>query len=405
MMPLTQSRPQVAARELTAEFFEHVGSIGLPCRLVDADGSVAWQSAALQQLLNLPNGGECCADLGVKFREPDCISRRTIAELRPQHDVCWLGRRFVMLNTLPVRRRGDLNVSSFEIIRDCTAEKTLEAALAEQQEMLEAVNRAMIEINHDLETTQRELREKNDDLAAANEKLRSLDRLKDEFIGIVSHELKAPLTSIRGSVQLIQTCDGDRLSATGSELLAVCRRNIERLQRLIIDLLDITRIESGRLTLGISHFDLRTTVADCVTALLPLAERKKLTITIDIPDGLTMAADRDRLPQVLINLVNNAIKFTDQGEICITAEARDAEIVIEVQDTGIGIPPQDYERVFEKFAQVGTALQRNTEGTGLGLSIARSIIREHGGDITVTSAVGAGSRFRVVVPQPPRGAR
>jgi signal transduction histidine kinase len=296
---------------------------------------------------------------------------------------------------------GDEEVC-FEYFRDVTSERRLEAALARQQSLLETINRAMIKINHNLEIAQTELEEKNRSLEAANCELRSLDRMKDEFISIVSHELKAPLTSIKGSVELIRTCESEGLSATGAELLTVCQRNVHRLHRLVQDLLDIARIESGRLTLGFTCFDLRELADECLTSERAAAEDKGIAVENRAPSGLRIEADRERLTQVLVNLLNNAVKFTDHGSITVSAQQeKTGAVSISVRDTGAGIPPEEQSRIFDKFAQAGGDLNRNSGGTGLGLSIVRGIVREHGGDIRLISQQGHGSCFTITLPQPP----
>ena len=227
---------------------------------------------------------------------------------------------------------------SFETFQDITTEKRLEGALSQQQELLETINKAMIEINHHLEAAQSELETKNRSLEDANRQLRSLDLMKDEFISIVSHELKAPLTSIKGSVELIRVTEKETLGTTGKELLSICLRSTDRLNRLVQDLLDMTRIESGRLSLDFERFNASELVEECFVSVKPIADGKGLALVTGVPPELTLEADRERLSQVLVNLVTNAIKFTDQGTITVTAEDQFDQIVFRVSDTGIGIP-------------------------------------------------------------------
>jgi signal transduction histidine kinase len=373
----------------------------LPCRVVDAAGRIVWRSGAYGSLVQSERVGNCCESLGFERLDGDCLSLRTIRTARAGRQTRWLGKVYVAIQSLPLPAPDGRGLVSFEIFQDITAEKRLEGALIQQQELLETINKAMIEINHHLEAAQSELETKNRSLEDANKQLRSLDLMKDEFISIVSHELKAPLTSIKGSVELIRITEKDSLGDTGRELLSICSRSTDRLNRLVQDLLDMTRIESGRLCLEFERFNALELIEECFSSVRPIAEGKGLVLVSGVPGELELEADRERLTQVLVNLINNAIKFTDQGSITAEVEDQWNQVVFRVRDTGIGIPAESQSQIFEKFAQVASALHHNSGGTGLGLSIARGIVREHGGDISVESEPGQGSCFTFTVPQPP----
>jgi len=375
--------------------------LDIACRFVAPDGTVLWQSDALTRMTGAESPQRCCEALGVAHSDEDCCSLRTIREERSVKRAYWLGRHYVSVETLPAHGLFGHDVLSFETVRDIAVEKRLEAALTEQQQLLETINRAMIEVNQRLEEAQNELEDKNRSLAQANDQLRTLDQLKDDFLSIVSHELKAPLTSIKGSVELIRACERDTLTSAGQELLSVCQRSTDRLQRLVQDLLDITRIESGCMSLDFTSFSVTEMVTECVVSLKPLAVAKNLTIETHLPEGLEMEGDRDRLLQVLVNLLNNAIKFASQGGVTVDAEAAPGRIVFRVTDTGPGIPDDERTRIFDKFVQIADPVQHCARGTGLGLPIARGIVREHGGDIFVTGKPGEGSCFEFAIPQPP----
>jgi signal transduction histidine kinase len=224
----------------------------------------------------------------------------------------------------------------------------------------------MIELNHDLESAQKELQVKNLSLEEANQELLSLDRLKDEFISIASHELKAPLTSIKGSVDLFLKMHGESVPQTALDLLKVSQRNIDRLASLVKDLLDIARLESGRMDLELERFPLETAVRESLFSQKALADQKGVALQVSIPEDMEIEADCNRLSQVLVNLVNNAIKFTDRGTISVSAESSSDGVMLKVADTGTGIPEDALETIFDKFAQVGSTMHRNTGGTGLG---------------------------------------
>lgn len=365
------------------------------------DLRVIWQTSRLTELLKRPADGSCCESLGLRHSSADCVTSQTLEKHSAQQRTIWLGRLHIAVETIPVQVEGGEGVASLEFFRDVTPEKKLEGALIRQQELLETINRSMIEINHHLEAAQAELEEKNRSLEQANEQLRSLDQMKDDFLSIVSHELKAPLTSIKASVSLIAGSEAGKLSPTGAELLNVCHRSTERLHRLVEDLLDVTRIESGHLSLKFCTFSAREMILECLRAAQALADEKGLALECRASDELEITADRDRLIQVIVNLVNNAIKFTERGGVVVEATDEPDRVVFRVSDTGIGIPEDALRRVFDKFTQVETSLRRNAGGTGLGLAIVRGIVREHGGDVQVSSRVGEGSCFSFFVPQPP----
>ena len=376
-------------------------TLPVACRLVTPDLRVIWQTPRLTELLKRPNGGVCCESLGLRHTAADCVTSKTLERGRTQQRTLWLGRLHVAVETVAVRDASDGTIASLEFFRDVTSEKKLESALIRQQELLETINRSMIEINHHLEAAQAELEEKNHSLEQANEQLRSLDQMKDDFLSIVSHELKAPLTSIKASVSLIAGSEAAALSPTGAELLDVCHRSTERLHRLVEDLLDVTRIESGHLGLDFRRFSVREMILECLRAAQAQADEKGLTLECRADDGLEITGDRDRLIQVVVNLVNNAIKFTERGGVIVEAHGASNRIEFHVRDTGIGIPEDALRRVFDKFTQVESSLRRNAGGTGLGLAIVRGIVREHGGEIQASSRLNDGSCFTFLIPQPP----
>jgi signal transduction histidine kinase len=398
----TSAAGTAAQNSRTATALSLLDRVPAPCRVVDAAGRVLWESSSLRELAHTRPERGCCGSLGLRHTDEDCPSTRALRTGQVQKQMRWLGRIHVAVESLPVHGLFGPGPACFEYYRDVTSERRLEAALARQQSLLETINRAMIKINHNLEIAQQQLEEKNRSLEEANSQLRSLDKMKDEFISVVSHELKAPLTSIKGSVDLIRTCESKTLSPTGVELLSVCQRNVHRLHRLVQDLLDIARIESGRMTLGFTRFRLRELVEECLASERAAAEMKDVALVNRVPEDLEIEADRERMIQVLVNLINNAVKFTDHGLVSVGADAEDsASIRITVQDTGIGIPPEEQYRVFDKFSQAGSDLHRNSGGTGLGLSIVRGIVREHGGYIELVSQPGHGTRFAITIPQPP----
>ena len=236
-------------------------------------------------------------------------------------------------------------------------------------------------------------------LARQNERLRELDRLKDEFISLVSHELRTPLTSIRGYLELVLDGGAGELSTDQHRFLAVADRNAKRLMHLVGDLLFLAQIEAGKLALELGEVDLDEVLAESVEAATPVADEKGIALRATVEPTPVMVGDRGRLGQVLDNLVSNALKFTNQGgSVDVTVRSTDGLVVIEVRDTGIGIPPAEQGQLFDRFFRSSEAAEKAIPGTGLGLTIVKAIVERHGGTIDVESAAGEGTTMRVRLP-------
>jgi PAS domain S-box-containing protein len=224
------------------------------------------------------------------------------------------------------------------------------------------------------------------------------DRLKDEFFALVSHELRTPLTSIIGYLELVLE-DADSLDPTTGRFLQVVERNSRRLHRLVGDLLFVAQVEAGRLSLDRTAVPLDRVVNECVEAARPRAEESGVTLNAHAEAVGHSDGDPDRLGQMLDNLVSNALKFTPEGgTVDITLTSRGGRALIEVRDTGVGIPAAEQDQLFQRFFRSSTATERAIPGVGLGLTISRAIAEAHGGTITFTSEEGRGTTFRVDVP-------
>ena len=238
-----------------------------------------------------------------------------------------------------------------------------------------------------------------EELEAQNDRLRELDRLKDEFVALVSHELRTPLTSIRGYLELVLDGEAGDLTDEQRQFLGVVERNAHRLLALVGDLLFLAQIEAGKLSLELGAVDLASIAAETVETARPLAEEKGVTVTLASGPLPLLAGDRGRLAQLLDNLVSNGVKFTPPGgRVDVRVRGEQANAVVEVRDTGMGIPASEQQHLFERFFRTTKATEQAIPGTGLGLAISKAIVEAHGGQIAVASEEGKGSTFRVALP-------
>lgn len=227
-----------------------------------------------------------------------------------------------------------------------------------------------------------------------------LERMKAEFVASVSHELRSPLAAVMGYTEIVLSEGAGPLTELQQEFLQAVQESSRRLEWLINDLLDVSRMETGRYTLEIQPLAPGRLLQSAADNVLHAAAERGVDLRVGLPDFLPeMEGDARRLRQVLDNLLGNALKFTHRGgHVVVRAWARDQDLVIEVRDDGIGIPEEDRERIFERFYRAGNVRTEDAGGTGLGLYIARGIVTAHGGSIELESTVGSGSTFRVRLP-------
>jgi signal transduction histidine kinase len=222
---------------------------------------------------------------------------------------------------------------------------------------------------------------------------------KSQFLANMSHELRTPLNAILGYTELILDSIYGEPTEKMRSVLERLQANGKHLLNLINDVLDLSKIEAGQLTLDLGDYSLKDVIHTVVTAVEPLATGKSLSLTSDAAKDLPVGhGDGRRLSQVLLNLVGNAIKFTDQGKVEIKAVAVDGQFTVAVSDTGPGIAPSDQERLFQEFQQADNTITKVKGGTGLGLAISKRIIEMHGGRIWLESELGKGSIFSFTVP-------
>jgi putative ABC transport system substrate-binding protein len=248
---------------------------------------------------------------------------------------------------------------------------------------------------------EKKVEDRTRELAFANEKLKELDRMKSDFVSHVSHELRTPLTAIKGAVDLVLREVAGPLTEKQIHYLNRVRSNTQHLAGLINDLLDLSKIESGRIEVKSSRVFLGGLVHEAVEALRPVAAEKAITLeTTSCESSILVWADRDKINQVLMNLIGNAIKFTPaEGKVTVSASRNGGESVkVSVSDTGPGIPPAEKEKIFAKFYQIAEMNGENSKGTGLGLAISKALVELHGGKIWVESEEGRGSTFSFTLP-------
>jgi PAS domain S-box-containing protein len=237
------------------------------------------------------------------------------------------------------------------------------------------------------------------ELRKAEREMKETLEIKSQFISTVSHELRTPLTAIKESIEIVREETAGTLTAEADDFLDVARRNIDRLSRLIHNVLAFQRLEAGSIGLDRSPQDLNEIVREVAAAMSPLAAQKTLEVSLALEEKLPrVECDRDQITQVLTNLIGNAIKFSDRGRVLVATGASDNRFMATVTDTGCGISEEDLPRLFQKFRQLGPWDERAAGGSGLGLAISKEIVERHGGSIWVESEFGEGTAVRFVLP-------
>jgi PAS domain S-box-containing protein len=251
------------------------------------------------------------------------------------------------------------------------------------------------QLNFELE---QRVQERTQELTNANYKLQELDRLKSLFIASMSHELRTPLNSIIGFTGIILQGMSGEINVEQRKQLGIVKNNAKHLLDLINDIIDVSKIESGAIELADDAFDLTELVQETSQALATAAAEKNLALSLHAPPALEIHSDRRRLKQILINLLDNAVKFTDVGEISIELLLQEDQFKLSVRDSGIGIDAQHQHRLFKAFSQIVSPIRQIHPGTGLGLYLSQKLALLLGGEITLTSAIGVGSCFTLTLP-------
>lgn len=254
-------------------------------------------------------------------------------------------------------------------------------------------------LNQRLERRSSELAAANQELSVRNQEVERANRLKSEFLASMSHELRTPLNTILGFSELLSEESAGALNEKQKRFLTHIQRDASHLLELINDVLDLSKIEAGRLELRLEKFPMAVAVAEVLTSIRPLAVTKSITLDSDLDTQLILQADRLRFKEILYNLLSNAIKFTPSGgRVWIESSVMEGSVCILVGDTGIGISAEDQQPIFESFRQASATTKGVREGTGLGLAITKRLVEHHGGKIWVESEPGKGSRFFFTLP-------
>ncbi|MBU4140649.1 MAG: GAF domain-containing sensor histidine kinase [Candidatus Omnitrophica bacterium] len=239
------------------------------------------------------------------------------------------------------------------------------------------------------------------ELASANEKLKKIDKLKSEFVSAVSHELRTPLTSIKGYAAILMAGKLGVVPAPVKERLEKINKHSDSLTKLVNDLLDISRIESGKVGMKLEKLNLKDVVNEVVDITAPQIKEKKIQLAVDIPGKAPAClADKVQLGRVLTNLLGNAIKFTpEKGKISIKAREVEGLLQIDVRDSGIGIGEEELAKIFDEFYREDNAINQKIKGAGLGLSLVKHIVEAHKGKVWVSSKLGCGATFCFTLPK------
>jgi len=258
--------------------------------------------------------------------------------------------------------------------------------------------------NEELENSRTATVNMMEDLSHSNAELKKMDQVKTDFLNIVSHELKTPLTAISAYLEIL---DDDHKGLTKQQMhcLRAISRNGKQLKTIITNILELSRIESGRFELINTVIDVKEKISNVVDNLKVLSNKKGIKLLADVKKNFKIETDELRFEEMLNNLISNSIKFTDTGSVTVKATKEKSNAFISVIDTGAGIPEEKIDHLFEKFFQVDSSISRKVGGTGLGLSITKRIIELQGGKIWVTSEIGKGSVFNFTLPLKPKAKR
>jgi signal transduction histidine kinase len=306
-------------------------------------------------------------------------------------------KKYVFIASYPILNKEGKLESIIKLVRDITEQKKLEKELQDYTSNLE---KTVEERTRDLKSTNEELKQRSVEIERANEELRSLDKMKDVMIRDVTHELKSPVAQVQMAIDLwINEATKEKVDKEkGAKLSKIIYDNIQRLKKTIQSILDLSVLESGLVVSQKEKLNMEEIVNQTAEGLKLIAEKKKLTLTTRVPDKLPeVLGDRAEITRVVSNLIDNAIKYSESGEIVVSALRRPRHIEISVKDQGIGLitPKGSFDKLFSRFYQE----RASADGSGVGLAICKKIVNSYGGKIWVESeGKGKGTTFRFTLP-------
>ena len=330
------------------------------------------------------------------YGREDLVGVKRIHDLLPAGDRIYYETHYVPL----LQMQGMVREVAIEIL--CADGRRLpvlvNSALKRHADETPSVIRTIVFDATDRRGYERELLSAREQLAEQNDRLRELDRLKDEFVAVISHDLRAPLTAIIGYVESLLRRE-EAFEERDARALRVIERHSHRLARLLDDLLLIAEFTAGTLSLQLEAVELGPLVSEAIELAQPLADAGRIELAVDKAEVAPLLADRAGVARLLDNLISNAIKFTGEGgRVTVRLRASPQGARFEVEDTGIGISRADRELIFSGFFRARSAIEHGVPGAGLGLAIVKAVVEAHGGQVTLASEEGAGSCFSVELP-------
>ncbi len=389
-------------------YLDLLNSVKIGFGIVDQHRNLVYANVQLRRWFS--HGGDLESIMAGLLDLPfvSCCIDKTF-ETKLSHEITLeINGGFFRFTTFPILR-GSVFSGVIIVLIDITKEKAIERELDLYREFLEeeVENRtyALKLAKKDIELQAMELKEAHENLKMlyeevkrSNERLQELDRLKTEFVFTVSHELRTPLTTIREGVALVLDEVLGPITDEQRDMLETVLSDVDRLARIVSDFLDLARIESGKMKLEKREVNLRSVISRVCKSFQETARQKGVELKCEV-DDLYLECDEDRIYQVLVNLVGNALKFTEEGYVKVFVRQGEGEVVICVEDTGTGVEEDQKEKIFDKFYQIGRKDGPGTQGTGLGLPISKALIDLHGGRMWIEDVEPKGARFCFSLPK------
>ncbi len=411
---ITASRRREAENNRTRQYFEAVFSnLAAGIVIINSDYVIQQANPEFAKFFRMPPAelvNRKCHALIHRHPTPchfhgevcpikNCLATGSTCRVQHRHRDARNRLRFIESTMAPLRDEADTIVSFVAIFADFTAIKTAQQEAAQLAHTSERKSLELERLNRELLAQQKQITLQADELKKTNIELIRLSATKDDFISMVSHELRTPLTAINEGISLVADSTLGPVSRKQEEFLKLALNNSRRLGDLINEILDLSKIEAGRMDLTPGEIDLSRLLNETAASFAAAARDKDLQLAVSpISPALRVYADERTLRRIMNNLLSNALKFTDHGSITISARKRSRTAEIAVADTGIGIPESEQTRIFRKFHQVNHPDGRRPPGTGLGLALTREMVRMNNGEISFQSREGTGTRFAFTLP-------